>query len=107
MAPLGSSEFGLRDMDGGGTETRHLESLLGVLPRQHPISVSLPPVCRAGGSVEVDAADCFVSTESSRCTRAGTLMASSIKHQSSLLKSEHSDTHGVDSVCVVLTSSLD
>lgn len=64
-------------------------------------------VSKVGASVEVEEADCSVTTGSSWCTRIGTLMPSSIKHQSSLLKSEHSGPHGVYSVCVVLISLLD
>lgn len=96
MASLGSSECWLRDT-GGGSKTGYLKPLLGcqsLFPRQHPILINLPPVSKVGGSVEVDEADCFVTTGSSGCTREGTLLTSSIKHQSCLLESEHTDTHG-------------
>lgn len=48
-----------------------------------------------------------MTTGSGGCTQEGTLLTSSIRYQSHLLESEHSDTCGARSACVVLISSLD
>lgn len=58
----------------------------------------LPHLSEVGASVEVDAADCFVNTGSHWCPRVGTLMLSSVKHESSRLKSECSGPRGGCSV---------
>ena len=67
----------------------------------------LPHLSEVGASVEVDAADWFVTTGSHWRTRVGTLVQSSVKHESSRLKSEHSGPRGGYSACVVLISSSD
>lgn len=55
---------------------------------------------KGGGRVEVGDTDSLVTTGNSRWTRGGTFskMTSSLKHQSSLLKSEHLGAQGVGSV---------
>lgn len=58
----------------------------------------LPHLSEVGASVEVDAADCFVTPGSHWCPRVGTLMLSSVKHESSRLKSECSGPRGGCSV---------
>lgn len=109
MASLGSSEFWLRDIADRGTKTGYQGTFSGVLEsaslttshlHQFGLCVQSWWECGSGWN-------CFVTTGNSWWTWVGTLMTSFMKHQSSLLKSEHLGTQWVDSVCVMLISSLD
>ena len=91
-------------------QTGYRVTFLGVL-ESVPMTISrlyqLSHLSEVSVNIDTDAADCFVTTGSRWCTRVGTLMPSSVRPQSSWLKSGYSGPHGGHSDCVVLVSSLD
>lgn len=94
---LGSSEFCSRDIVNGGAESGPLESVGGVLV----YSMMINHLCQLVSCVHrwleragIEA-DCFGTTASSQCVRAGIVLASSIKHGGSLLQSQHSGSWGL------------